>query len=102
MNADLQVLAIGNSSVSGVKWFFVGVNRNQMAAVTSDQYYSDDDQKAWTVLLYSPGCTQQEWKEITGELAQRIIDACRHHKCDRQIDWNNKVAIRDLYWEFKE
>jgi len=55
MSDDLQVLAIGNSSVGGFKWFFVGINRDQMAAVKSDQYYSDDDPKAWTIHLYSPG-----------------------------------------------
>lgn len=102
MKDDLQLLACGNSSVGGFKWYFIGVDHAEMAVVTSEQCYSDDDPKAWTVRSYSPGRKQDEWKHITGPRAQRIVDACRAQTCDRHIDWTNETAIRDLYWEYKQ
>ncbi|HBC87327.1 MAG TPA: hypothetical protein DCZ94_10260 [Lentisphaeria bacterium] len=102
MDNEIQILACGNSSVGGVKWFFVGIDKKEMAIVTSEQCYSDDDPKAWKVLSYSPGIDQNKLDRIEGEQASMIITVCRTQQCEKQIDWGNKKAIRDLYWKYKE
>lgn len=88
--------------MAGFKWLFVGIDLGEMAVVTRDDWYSDDDPRAWTVQSYTPGQKPEEWKQITGERADRIVDACRTQKCDHHINWTDSAAILDLYWEFKE